>query len=425
MEVTSISYTDNNKCAYKAVAKDGLREETQRSVYDIAGRKIKDISPSSYAENGCSSFERIIGYTVENNPYYCIDFESPSKEYSYATEYQYITETGAGYNQVERIVYPSVDGTRDVRRFAYEKANITLTTDPEGRSINQSYDALDRKSLTSTTILDTDQIPCSINLRWVSRGIDSQFGFKTKTDATTVFVRDRGEQHKYRTYSYDYSDYRGNLTQSNIQIYDHDIERFTDWTRTDNVYNKNGTIAKSYNAYGNVTYHVYDSLNRETETWEAIDSDSAVYFRYTKKDYYKNGKIKREYICTQPVKIPVDAEDRVIPSNEEFRALAKKDGQLSSQADYVVTNYTYYANGNVKSIAASNGARMDYEYDNDGNLSSEIKNGVKTTYENTYFGQAEKKHEYVNPDSLELTEDDVCETDGEYAVLTIEPSPVK
>lgn len=418
MAVTSISYTDNNGCAYKAVSKDGAREETQRSVYDIAGRKLKEISPSAYAENGCSAFEKITGYTVENNTYYRIDFESPSKEYAYATEYQYITETGAGYNQVESIASPSVDGARDVQRFAYEKANITLTTDPDGRSIKQSYDALDRKKSTSTTILDADQKSRYIDLQQVSRTIDLEIGFRTKTEATTVFVRDRSEQKKYRAYHNDYNDYRGNLTQSELQIYDQDIGYFADWTRTDNVYNKNGTLAKSYNAYGNVTYHTYDNLNRETETWEAIDSDSATYFRYTKKDYYKNGKIKTEYICTQPVKIPVDAEDQVIPSNEEFRALTRKDGQTSSPADYVVTSYTYYANGNIKSVTASNGTQMDYAYDNDGNLISEIKNGVKTTYENTYFGQVEKKHEYVNPDNMELTENDVYEMDGEFAVLT-------
>ena len=421
--VISINYKDNNGAVYKNYAKDGDIEETTRTVYDVGGRKQKEITARAYAENNCSSFEKINSAVVDiknqDYTYYAIGFEDAAGEYPYATEYQYYTETGPGYNQVKSVTYPEVDGTRDVEQFAYERANLTQTIDPDGREMRYTYDALERP--VGTNVIGRDEINKSmtIPLQRISWSIDDYNGFEVQAKNMSVFIGNLNTYENDEIRTYENIDYKNNVIKkvTEVGIYK---ENTLESSTTNNVYNKNGTIAKSYNSYGNMTYYVYDNLNRVTETWEAIDADSATYYRYTKKDYYKNGNVKTEYVCTQPVKVPVDAEDHIIPSSEEYRTLVKKDGQTTTASDYIVANYTYYSSGQMKTVNANNGVSIQYEYDADGNLCTEIKNGIKTTYENTYFGQVTYKHEYLHPDDLELTDSDTYEMDGDYAVLTTE-----
>ena len=424
--VISINYKDNNGTVYKNYAKDGEIEETTRTVYDVGGRKQKEITARAYAENNCSSFEKInsavVNIKTQDYTYYAIGFEDAAGEYPYATEYQYYTETGPGYNQVKSVTYPEVDGARrDVEQYAYERANLTQSIDPDGREMQYTYDELERLDVTKMVGIDEANKSQTISVQKISRNIDDNNGFIMQTANMNVFV---GVRNVYvnnapMLNTIEYSDYKNNVTKKETvkKTKDNDSQESS---TTNNVYNKNGTIAKSYNSYGNMTYYVYDNLNRLTETWEAIDADSATYYRYTKKDYYKNGNVKTEYVCTQPVKVPVDAEDHIIPSSEEYRTLVKKDGQTTTASDYIVANYTYYSSGQMKTVNANNGVSIQYEYDADGNLCTEIKNGIKTTYENTYFGQVTYKHEYLHPDDLELTDSDIYEMDGDYAVLTTE-----
>ena len=89
-------------------------------------------------------------------------------------------------------------------------------------------------------------------------------------------------------------------------------------------------------------------------------------------------------------------------------------------SDFIINEYSYFSNGNVKSVAASNGSVTAYEYDKDGNLVKENKNGNIITYENKYFGTPTRKNEYVKKDSLELSDNDNYEIEGDYAILTTE-----
>lgn len=414
--VTTISYTDNNGMPYKTTVKDGDVEETSRAVYDVKGRKLKEISARAYAENDCAELEEIRSTTTDDQIYYYLDLD-PSEEYPFATEYQYITDVGAGYNQVKAMTYPEVDGSRAVKQFDYQKANVIQEIDPDGRELQHTYDYLNRRTKTNTFILDNTNRKRTLSLESHKYSSNAyKEGYQTTISTNLDFISYRPSLGFIHTRNV-FVDFRNNVIQ-NIEDPPQSSESSIE---TNNSYNKNGTVAKTYNSYGNMVYYVYDTLNRVTETWEAIDTyEGVTYFRYTKKDYYKNGDVKTEYLCTQPVQIPLDTDDRVIPSTEAYRTLSTKEGQTTTVSDYVVTNYTYYADGNVKTVSANNGYSAEYVYDNDGNVSSEIVNGVKTTYENTYFGQPEYKHEYVSLDGLELTDNDVYQIDGENAVLTTE-----
>ena len=160
-----------------------------------------------------------------------------------------------------------------------------------------------------------------------------------------------------------------------------------------------------------------------TETWEAIDTyEGVTYFQYTKKDYYKNGDVKTEYLCTQPVKLPVDADGNITSSTEAYRTLYKKDGQAAVQADYVVTDYTYYANGKIKTVSANNGYSAEYVYDNDGNVSSEIVNGVKNDIRKHLFWTAGIQARIRQPGQFGTHRQRCLSIDGEDAVLTTDIS---
>ena len=59
------SYIDNNGNTYKTVKSDTENhEQVSRDVYDLLGRKIKEISVSAYAENNCSSYESVANFRI-------------------------------------------------------------------------------------------------------------------------------------------------------------------------------------------------------------------------------------------------------------------------------------------------------------------------------------------------------------------------
>ena len=417
------SYIDNNGNTYKTVKSDTENhEQVSRDVYDLLGRKIKEISVSAYAENNCSSYESVANFRINFDgimlTYYYANFEKLLGNYDYATEYEYNDTIGAGYNEIKTIKYPEIDGQRDVMKYSYKKNNIIWQCTPDGEIYTYDYDCLDRNTSKSYEFTDKNSGEIkSLSLNHVERELDENKIYCDKSKIISKFVR----SEKNNTLdNYFYNDknlynYRGDVIE-NVKDTKSDPSN-----NTKNIYNKNGTISKSFNSSGNITYYLYDNLNRPVEIWEAIDvSNNSTYFRYTKKEYYNNGNVKKEYVCSQPVSIPLDNNENVLPSDTEYRQLYNKEGQAVLASDFIINEYSYFSNGNVKSVAASNGSVTAYEYDKDGNLVKENKNGNIITYENKYFGTPTRKNEYVKKDSLELSDNDNYEIEGDYAILTTE-----
>ena len=129
------SYIDNNGNTYKTVKSDTENhEQVSRDVYDLLGRKIKEISVSAYAENNCSSYESVANFRINFDgimlTYYYANFEKLLGNYDYATEYEYNDTIGAGYNEIKTIKYPEIDGQRDVMKYSYKKNNIIWQCTP-------------------------------------------------------------------------------------------------------------------------------------------------------------------------------------------------------------------------------------------------------------------------------------------------------
>ena len=418
MGVSVISYTDNNGMEYKKETTDSDDAEITRTVYDYCGRKLKEISADAYAENQCALFETISSSVIDSKKYYYIDFVDGSGEYKYATEYKYINNNGPGHNEIESITYPEVNGERAIKSFEYERNLVKKVTNPDGQYLTYSYDELDRQIREKFHITTITGKNYNFGIKDRTYAYNSQKGFGISDAIYSSAVVNTAKKYEETHDEIKYYNYKNNLVYNYIAAGGE--TSYYDYVNiTNNIYNADGTMSKSYNSYGNLTYYVYDNMGRVIETWEAIDSyNGNTYFRYEKKDYYKNGNVKTEYTCKEPVKVPVDTQDNIIPSSDVYRTLIKKDGESTNQSDYVVVNYTYYPDGNIKTELSSNGSLIEYEYDLDGNLCQEIKNGVKICYANTYLGQQEYMYEYMNPQNVELTEDDVYQNTGNSVVLT-------
>jgi len=415
MGISICSYTDNNGMEYKKETRDIDDVEIVRTVYDICGRKLKEISAEAYAENQCELFETIRSYVSNSNTYYCVDFIDNSGEYKYATEYNYVKDNGPGYNEVESITYPEVNGVRSVKTFEYVRNLVNKVINPDGQLLTYSYDILDRPTSESFNVTTKDGKSRRFQIKVRSYDYNDQKGYRESDEVySNPVVNSTNKKEKSHT-EYKYYDYKNNVA------YDYTSAKNGKYINIiNNIYNANGLLSKSYNSYGNLIYYVYDNLGRVIETWEAIDSfEGKTYFRYVKKEYYKNGRVKKEYSCKEPVRLPVDSQDNIIPSSDVYRALIKKDGQPTTGSDYVVVNYTYYPDGNIKTEQSSNGSYIEYEYDLDGNLCREIKNGVEIQYVNTYLGQVEYVYEYMDPQNLELTDSDIYQNfENKVALIT-------
>ncbi len=399
MGVMTTNYIDNHGLTYKTVLQDGENQEITRTVYDTLGRKLKEISAAAYAKNGCNALESTVSHRVDSSgtyyTYYNINFAS-SSPCIYATEYTYYDKRGPGYSEPKMITYPMVDGTRDVHQYVYERKNVIKETTPDGQVFEYEYDELNRRTETKVVFMNNyDNCPFPETFEKVSRTLSADNEYLEKTIANPSIVN--GNASSVSNY-YNY----GNQIRLKERRNKSALE-----ASQENMYNKNGTISKTRNASGNIIYYTYDSLNRVTEEWEAIDAfEGTTFFRFTKKEYYKNGNVKTEYVCTEPVKIMMDGNEKVLPSSGEYPALIKKDGTTTSQLDYIVKNYTYYHNGKIKQTTQNNGAITEYAYDADGNLSMQVVNGSKTTYENTYFGKPVYKYDYVSPNNMQLSDSD-------------------
>lgn len=204
------------------------------------------------------------------------------------------------------------------------------------------------------------------------------------------------------------------------------------------VYNANGTIHSSKNAMGKSTYYKYDGLNRLTEQWAPFGDNKYTYTSFT---YDKNGNITTEKTGIESVSLwgmpytfittsytyknnqlisKTDAEGGVTKFEYDANGNIHKEtvyfnesdakvteyeynhlGKIVRKIQYVeagdiygnafgdtteislITNYTYDANGNIKSVTTPDNIVTTYEYDNLDRMIKQTVQGLDEYGQNT------------------------------------------
>ncbi|MGE5474544.1 MAG: S8 family serine peptidase [Ignavibacteriales bacterium] len=247
------------------------------------------------------------------------------------------------------LVQTETDPGDNTTAYTYDQyGNVETETKPNGAVYVYEYDSMDRLK---KKYFKEDSSAAPVLIEEYSYAILSdkktQKTFKKYLNSSDIAIT---------VFKYDYADRL--IEQQN-----------PDGTKIKNTYNPNGTLTSSTAANGSTTYNKYDGLNRLVETWTPFEtSGTVVKYSYSQIEYDKAGR----KITERTGKSTVNLYD--IPS------------------EFVSKTYEYYLDGKVKSASTSSGAKIEYQYDNDGNLSkqdtytsSTNKNTVE--YVNNHFGK--------------------------------------
>ncbi len=171
-----------------------------------------------------------------------------------------------------------------------------------------------------------------------------------------------------------------------------------DGTVTKTEYNENGKVKTTTDAKGSVTYYYYDGLNRLILQYTPFETSSGTtLYTYSKIDYDKNG-------------------------NKIVEKTGKDKVQLNSlPSSFVTTSYSYYKNGKLKSQIDSSGRRIDYYYDDDGNVSkqevyTDASNKNVTEYTYNQIGKVLTKIAHVK--SGDISGNDMGSADDKLLTTT-------
>lgn len=243
------------------------------------------------------------------------------------------------------------------KSFTYDKyGNVETETKPNGAVYIYQYDSVNRPIKTS---------------------------FKEKADAVAVVLEDYsyailGDKKTQKTQTRYLTETETAVTVSKYDYANRLIEQQNpDNTVVKTEYNTNGTVKTYTDANGSTTHYRYDGLNRLVERWTPFEgSGSSILYMYSKIEYDKAGLKTAEK--TGKDKVALDA----LPSA------------------YITKNFQYFKNAKLKLVTDSSGRRMEYLYDDDGNLSREAvyidsSNANVTEYVNNYLGKPVEKKVYV------------------------------
>ena len=352
------------------------KNETQRTVFDILGRKIQEIAPNQYD----SAKDNVGTDTYTDN--------------TAGTKYEYF-DSGK--------IKEATNALGDKTSFTYDVyGNLLTETKPNGAMYRYEYDVLDR--------------PLKLYLRdnlSVQEVLLTQYSYATLEDGKTQKTETKYQNSKDKAvtvYIYDYADRL--VEQQN-----------PDGTRIRTIYNANGTINRQISANGSSTYFKYDGLDRLTEQWTPFEvSNGNTLYTYNKTEYdkagrkttvksgkdkvilwsipesfaitnyqyYKNGNVRRtmdsegrktEYLYDDDgnvikESVYTDATNKLVTdyTYNYLGKLEKKEQHVKAGDLYgndfddtkdtiLTTSYTYDKNGNTKTVTAPNKVITTYDYD--------------------------------------------------------------
>ena len=268
-------------------------------------------------------------------------------------------------------------GNHGTRYTYYPNGQVKTVTDAENKTIAYTYDLYGN---VATQTMPNGAV-YSFEYDVMNRPIRKYFKENASTteilleEYSYLILSDRKTQTSVKKYLNDTEiavttltyDYAGRLVE----------QKNPDGTVKKSTYNANGTKSSDTDERGSVTYYKYDGLNRLTEMWVPVESI--------------NGVIKYSYTL-----IVYDKAGNKI-SQRVGKTLVNKD---EAAAAFRTESYEYYKDGKVKTIVDDEGRKTEYYYDDDGNLSKEIKyydssSASVTEYENNHLGKPITKTVHV------------------------------
>jgi RHS repeat-associated protein len=153
------------------------------------------------------------------------------------------------------------------------------------------------------------------------------------------------------------------------------------------TYDRNGKVASTTNPLGQTYTYVYggssttiiDPLGRKTT------STNNDYYLPSSTTFNNGAKTSVEYLYTNNLQEAKDYPTRVVDVGGRVRTYGyDADGNLTTTTDLAGKAYTYkYGNNGVSDITSPTGAKISYEYDDQGNL-TKLSYGTQVAKQYTY-----------------------------------------
>ena len=425
--VKSYEYDDNGNLTKVTEKIDSSNSAVTEYTYNAKGQVLtkKD------AEGSITEFE----YDTKGNPIKVTDPEGNLVEFDYdelgrkisaATDYGITTYEYNKLDKLEKII----DTNNNITRMKYDTiGNLTKLINPEqynesqddGIGATYDYDGMDRltkkiNSLGHTTAFLYDQEANKtkeINPNNYTGNLQSDIGIKYEYDCTNRPIKITNPWGKKSRIKYDGVGNKTNVINANHYNeasddgeglkYNYDsLNRLTEIRdNEDNVikrylYDEVGRVTKEIDAKGYLSgssdeerYGIKYKYNLKGWLIEKRtplkNENGQVYYRVEKYTYDKMGRITEEK----------KSSEYVSPTGEPSK--------------WFTIENAYDKNGRIKTITDSNGAYIEYTYDNLGNLTEQKTKINDTTFEIRGFqydnlGRIKKK--WFEVDSSDLVEDD-------------------
>ncbi|MFZ5968225.1 MAG: S8 family serine peptidase [Bacillota bacterium] len=367
--ITSYKYNKNGQL----IKVTEHESETKRIVYDLLGRKVKEIRPNQYKAEDDD----------EVNGTYAGD---------YGRRYEYY-DNG--------LLKAEVDPMDNRTEYTYDVyGNIKTKTLPSGGIYQYTYDKLDRvikvqfkeEAVGGTTTLEEYEYLKT---------------FDNKKQAKhTVYLN-----HKDQAVTSTIYDYRDNIT----------LIEYPDSTAESFEYFLNGKLKTKKFKNGSTAYYTYDPLDRLVKEHIPLDdSNGSVLYTYKAYTYDRAGRKTAEKVGVDGVLLDQEPEDFIsihygYDKNGKVKEVQRSsggrilyiydgDGNQTQKEEYLdnqskkITVYTYNHRNQIKTeiVQARSGdiygndfgavealpLTTNYTYDKNGNLEEVINaEGIKTTYE--------------------------------------------
>ena len=367
---------DKNGQLIKTTAVGG-QNETIRSVYNLLGQKVLEISPNQY--DGTKD-------------------DTVNDTYSG-------TNTGTAYTYYDSGSLKNVrDALGNTTGFTYDVYGNKLTeTRPNGSVYRYEYDVMNRV----VGIYFKDNATAAETLL-------AEYSYAIMGDGRTQTTETKFLNSSERAVTVSVYDYANRLVE----------KQNPDGTKIKNEYNPDGSLKAATAPNGSTSVYKYDGMGRLSEQWAPFElsEDGNTLYTYSKTEYYKNGWKYRastgkdkvllngtsagavtntyEYYKNGKLKKVTDAEGRKTgylydddgniteedlytdPSNRlvteytynhlgkvETKVQRVKAGDIYGNAfgntgdKALITAYTYDRNGNVKTVKTPDGTVTTYTYD--------------------------------------------------------------
>ncbi len=246
-----------------------------------------------------------------------------------------------------------------ITEYSYnELGQLTAVTAPDGTAETYQYDLLgnvvsktDRNGIVTATVYNGQNLPVSVTA--TKDGSSETMAYSYNVLGSPVSVT-----NETGTVSYTYDNF-GRLTQETFP------ENTTNTYTYDNNGNRLSYILKTGNTQRINTAYTYNNLNQLTQ----VDNGDII----TTYSYDANGNLLTETTGDNISTFTYDNANRMT-------GLVNAYGDTPRETE----TYTYYPNGNKKSVTDITGKLTQYTYDNAGRLTAETVDGTVTSY--TYDG---------------------------------------